>query len=285
MHHANLANFLANAGRVLKPAGPYAIVLLEDGREVESTITHCRKAGFSEVLVFGHPDLFPDDADGLHLVPHDMHETGAMLDIVNSVIVACPGIWLHYCFNAEYLFFPFCETRTVRELTQFATEERRDTVLTFVIDLYSNDLGTDPDAVSRPHAHFDRAGYYALQRYKDGLPLERQLDFFGGLRWRFEEHVPYEKRRIDRVGLFRAQKGLTLSADHRFNLAEYNTYACEWHHNISATICSFRTAKALMNNPGSKFEISYFWWQNSEAFEWNSQQLMELGLMEPGQWF
>ena len=64
-----------------------------------------------------------------------------------------------------------------------------------------------------------------------------------------------------------------------------NTYACPWHNNITAAVCSFRTAKALRSNPGSRFDIQNFRWHNSMPFEWQSQQLMDLGLMEPGQWF
>ncbi len=48
---------------------------------------------------------------------------------------------------------------------------------------------------------------------------------------------------------------------------------------------SFRTAKALRTNPGSRDAIATFHWHNSVRFGWNSQQLMDLGLMEPGQWF
>jgi hypothetical protein len=48
---------------------------------------------------------------------------------------------------------------------------------------------------------------------------------------------------------------------------------------------SFRTAKALRSNAGSMFDIRDFRWHNSVRFEWHSQQLMDLGLMEPGQWF
>lgn len=270
----------------MSPKGPYAIVLLEDAIEVDSTVAHCIAAGFSEVLVFGRPELLPKRDDALHVIEHDLHEGGGLSGIVNAVISVCPDQWLHYCYNGEYLYFPFCETRTVRELVTFNAEERRDTIMTFVIDLYSNDLGQHPAAVSREHAYFDALGYYALQRFtQDGHALERQMDFFGGLRWRFEEHVPWLKRRIDRVSLFRAYKGLKLNEDHTFNDAEYNTFSCAWHHNISASICSFRTAKALMSNPGSRYAIPHFWWKNSEKFDWSSTQLLELGLMEPGQWF
>ena len=170
----------------------------------------------------------------------------------------------------------------------FHTEERRNAMLAYVIDLYAENLGTYPNAVSLDEAHLDRSGYYALAR-KDmanhGHPKERQLDFFGGLRWRYEEHVPANRRKIDRIPLFRAKKGLQLRDDHTFNDEEYNTYACPWHHNITASICSFRTAKALKSNPGSTFEIDTFKWHNSAPFEWHSRQLLDLGLMEPGQWF
>ncbi|WP_366941490.1 hypothetical protein [uncultured Litoreibacter sp.] len=286
MQHASLSAFISKAPTVLKPKGPFAIVLLEDAVEVDSTIDHCHSLGFSEVLVFGNRDLLPEDRGAAHLVAQDMHASNAMPEVVNAVIEACPGQWLHYCYNSEYLYFPFCETRNVKELVTFNTEERRDTIMTYVIDLYSKDLGKYSNAVSVDEAYFDKAGYYALQRFtQDGHALERQLDFFGGLRWRYEEHVPWLKRRIDRVSLFRAYKGLTLSGNHTFNDEEYNTYSCPWHHNISATVCSFRTAKALMSNPGSMYAIPHFWWKGSERFEWNSNQLMQLGLMEPGQWF
>ena len=132
-------------------------------------------------------------------------------------------------------------------------------------------------------AMFDRSGYYALARPgRDGAPLPRQLDFHGGLRWRFEEHIPADRRRIDRIALFRSQPGLKLLPDHRFNIEEYNTYSCPWHHNITAAIASFRVAKALVRNPGSRDQIQTFTWRNSHPFRWHSQQLMDLGLMEPG---
>ena len=103
--------------------------------------------------------------------------------------------------------------------------------------------------------------------------------------WRFEEHVAPARRRIDRIALFRAAPGLHLEADHRFGIPEYNTYACPWHNNLTAAIASFRAAKALATNPGSREAVGSFQWRNSERFQWNAQQLMDLGLMEPGQWF
>lgn len=167
-------------------------------------------------------------------------------------------------------------------------EERREAILTYVIDLYAGDLENHPDAVSLEEAQMDKSGYYALARpdpQNHNHPKERQLDFFGGLRWRYEEHIPSDKRKIDRISLFRNKPGLVLNSDFTFNDQEYNTYSCEWHNNITTAICSFRTAKALKTNPGSTFDISTFRWHNSVPFEWHSRQLLDLGLMEPGQWF
>lgn len=211
-----------------------------------------------------------------------------MENAINALMVPCDGQWLYYCYNAEYFFFPFSETRNIIEMLSFHSEERRDAMLAYVIDLYASDLDQFPDAVSLDHAHMDRSGYYALARpdpENHNHPKERQLDFFGGLRWRFEEHVPAARRKIDRIPLFRAKKGLKIRWDHTFSDEEYNTYACPWHHNITCAICSFRTAKALKSNPGSRFEIDSFTWHNSAPFEWHSRQLLDLGLMEPGQWF
>jgi hypothetical protein len=75
--------------------------------------------------------------------------------------------------------------------------------LTYVVDLYAGDLHESPTAVSLDDAYMDKSGYYALAR-KDAQNEfeERQLDFYGGLRWRFEEHVPALRRRIDQISIF-----------------------------------------------------------------------------------
>ncbi|MCT8161835.1 hypothetical protein [Pseudoruegeria sp. SHC-113] len=288
MFYGDLQDFLSN-GKAALAKGPVAMILVEDLVEVDTTIRHHQNIGFASVLVFAPDELVlpPELEATVHRIRFDTHADAAMQTAVNAVIKAAPGIWMYYCFNAEYLFYPFSETRSVAEMLAFHTEERRDAMLCYVVDLYAGDLADHPDAVSLEDAYMDRSGYYALGRFRgrDSEAMERQLDFFGGLRWRFEEHVPFERRRIDRIGLFRAAPGLTLREDHTFSDEEYNTYACQWHHNLTAAICSFRTAKALRKNPGSRYEIHNFRWRNSMPFEWHSQQLMDLGLMEPGQWF
>lgn len=268
--------------------GPVALIFLEDTVELASTLRHHLSRGFARVVALSRAGIAipPDLSREIDHVTVDMNRDHAVPETINRIIEAAPDIWFYFGFNAEYLFHPFCETRTVTEMLTFHTEERRDSMLAFVIDLYAGDLDQAPDAVDPDNAWLDRSGYYALQRTdRDGSPIDRQMDFFGGMRWRFEEFIPEDRRRIDRIALFRACKGLKINHDLSFNIPEYNTYACPWHHNLTAAVASFRAAKALRRNPGSRFDIHGFRWRGSEPFRWTSHQLMTLGLMEPGQWF
>ncbi|WP_107494968.1 glycosyltransferase family 2 protein [Thalassobius sp. I31.1] len=290
MIYDSLQTFLENGQKAIAK-GPVAIILVEDLVEVESTIRHHQKLDFASILVLRPAGLeLPEDlSDTLHIITWDPFEDDATETAVNAISQAtAPGTWIYYCYNAEYLMYPFMETRSVAELLAFHTEERRHAMLTYVVDLYAKDLNQHPSGVSLEDAWFDRTGYYALAREDAAngyARKERQLDFYGGLRWRFEEHVPYLKRTIDRISLFTSAPYLEMKSGHVFNDEEYNTYSCEWHHNLTASIASFRAAKALRSNPGSRDVIGNFSWHNSVKFDWNSQQLLDLGLMEPGQWF
>jgi hypothetical protein len=289
VQYADMQEFLAKATAVLV-RGPVAVIMAEDLVEVDTTIRHHLNAGFRSIVLCAPAQLaLPADvAQSVHHITYDVHGDNALADAVNALMDAADGIWLYYCYNAEYLFHPFCETRNIRELIAFHAEERRNALLSYVVDLYADDLNRFQNAVSLETALLDRSGYYALGRpdaANKNHPKERQLDFFGGLRWRFEEHIPQPRRKIDRISIFRAKRGLRLRPDFTFTDEEYNTYACPWHHNLTVAVCSFRTAKALRTNPGSRFDIHTFRWRNSTEFQWHSQQLMDLGLMEPGQWF
>lgn len=285
MHFAS-PDALARSDARTWARGPVLVILCEDAVEVESTLAHHIALGFRTIVLALPPGLHApvDLGAGVHTLAMGARDEAFATTAVNAAAAALPeGHWLGYLYNAEYLFFPFSESRSIGEALQFCAEERRASVLTYVIDLYAPDLTLN--GVDLAAAHLDRTGYYALARYADGQPLERQMDIFGGLRWRYEEHVPWERRRIDRVGLFRTGPEVRLTGDHTTSEPERNTYACPWHHSMTATICSFRAAKALATNPGSRAQIESFLWHNSIPFEWRAQQLLDLGLMEPGQWF
>lgn len=272
--------------------GPFAVLIAEDRVELAASLSHLLQLGFRHVFLCApaamdvSQEIEGHDPNTLSIIRDHTRRPDAAADVVNALIPLVPDQWIHYCYNAEFFFYPFCEDRTAGEMAAFITEERRDSVLTYVIDLYAPDLNITPNAVSLDQAMLDSAGYFAdARRDGQGQAKDRQHDFYGGLRWRFEEHVPKSRRRIDRTGFFRAKQGLRLLEDHRLNDEEMNTFACEWHHSITATICSFRVAKALRSNAGSRYEIGDFRWHRSKRFQWSSQQLMDLGLMEPGQWF
>ncbi len=288
MIHKSLDDYIRR-NREAPKKGPIAMVFAEDEVEVASTALHARKSCFALVMVLGGEPAVSLAPDQVGVVPilYDVQKDGAVEAAVNRVIAAAQGQWIHYCFNGEYLFHPYCETRSIEEMLAFHTEERREAMLTYVVDLYAGDLEQAPNAVDLENAMFDGSGYYALPRYRarEDQPKDRQLDIFGGIRWRFEEHIPARGRKIDRISLFRAKPGLTLRADHTLSDEEMNTFACPWHNNLTAALVSFRAAKALRHNPGSRKAIGDFNWPGSVRFNWSSQQLMDLGFMEPGQWF
>ncbi len=289
MRYLSLDQFLV-AEKASLAKGPVAMILAEDNVEVDTTLRHHLDIGFAPVILLAAPQLeLPAELEAkIARVDTQVFETGILQRMVNALIAAAPGAWLFYCYNAEYLFFPFLESRKLDEMLAFHTEERREALISYVVDIYAESLTEHPNAVSLDTAHLDKTGYYALAREdaaNNWAHRERQLDFYGGLRWRFEEYVPWTRRRIDRIALFRAKPGITLRDDFTLSDEEMNTYACPWHNNLTTAIASFRTAKALRANPGSRFAINTYIWQNSTPFDWHSQQLLDLGLMEPGQWF
>lgn len=281
MPHQELDRFLRTNGTNLPD--PIAVILAEDEVELGGTIQHHLAMGFGTILVIG--DVAGVTTERVHLFPAQLNRLEDSIDALNKIIAACTGKWIYYAFNAEYLYFPYCETRTIKDAITFMEEERRTAVFTYAIDLYPENLSYHGNGVDVASAHLDRNGYYGSERFEDGEPAARQPEIFGGLRWRFEEHIPWEKRRIDRISLFKAAQGLEIGPDLRLNDPEMNTISCQWHNNMTIAVMSFRVAKALMHNPGSADDIDTFHWGGSRKFEWNSTQLMELGFMEPGQWF
>jgi hypothetical protein len=287
MHYPDLAALNLDTKTVLSQ-GPIALILVEDDVEITGTIKHHLRLGFAQIFIFCPAGMdVPNDLDtNVHRVDFDVTAEGALATINNAVIKAAQGQWIYYCYNAEYLMFPYCETRSIGELLTFMTEERRDCVMSYTVDLYARDLTQTPNAVDPQTPYFDRAGYFALARQDaQGKILERQMNIHGGLRWRFEEHIAKTRQRLDRASLYRAVPGLQMVDDGTLSEPENNTVSCPWHHNITVVTASFRTAKALRRNPGSRHAIDTFYGAHSEPFTWSSQQLLDLGLIEPGQWF
>lgn len=288
MTFPTLADFLFRARQDLA-RGPIAVILAEDDTEVESTIAHHLGQGFARLLLLRPAGILPGSATEDPRVSDivlDFAPRNAVPEALSRIIsAAAQDTWLYWGFNAEYLYYPYCESRSVGEMLAFHAEERRAAMIGYLIDLYAADIASHPAGVDRDSAMFERSGYYASDRHRDGIALERQFEIFGGLRWRFEEHIPWARRRLDRVALLRTAKGLTMRPDYTLSDEEMNTISCPWHHNLTCAVASFRTAKALLSNPGSRQAITQLKWSGSEPFRWSSQQLLEMGFIEPGQWF
>ncbi len=131
--------------------GPVAVIIAEDDVEVAATLRHYRDKGFKTVILCAPPEL-NYDTDGLEdviRVDYPTLSVGATSAIVNAIAAALPEkTWLFYGYNAEFLFYPFSETRTVGEMLAFHAEERRFSMLTYVVDVYAGDLGAADNAVS-----------------------------------------------------------------------------------------------------------------------------------------
>ena len=217
MQYSSLSDFQTR-GRAALARGPVAIVVAEDDVEVDTTIRHNLMSGFQSVLLFA-PEAVPLAASlesVVHRIGFDTLAEGAAAAAVNGVIEAAPeGTWLYYSYNAEYLFYPFAETRTVGEMLAFHAEERRAAMLAYVIDLYASDLGKADNAVSLEDAHLDRhrtitasgrdgSGTGRLGRRQVRLlSAASKVAGGGGSRSIF----PRRGGRIDRIALFRARRG------------------------------------------------------------------------------
>jgi hypothetical protein len=292
MIHASLDDFLAR-GRSHLARGPVALIFAEDQAEVASTLDHHLARGFRSVVLLAPVWVLEGTGVPAEVVQvaHDVRVAPGGLAAATSRALAAaePGTWIYAGYNAEYLFYPFCETRTVGEMLAFHAEERRMSLPCVTVDLYPDDLDRAPGGVSLSRAWLDSAGYYSLPARDPAngwAPLDRQEEIHGGMRWRMEAHIPWDRRRLDRIALVRADRGLSLTPDWRVaGDPERNTLNCPWHRNLTGAVASFRVAKALATNPASRDHIAGFMGPMSVRFDWSSRQLLDLGFMEPGQWF
>ena len=253
---------------------PTALVIAEDDVALQETITHVLGRGFGQVLVALPAGIEMDCTDAA-MLRAPTEGPGCTEALVNAVLSALPsGTWLHYCYNAEFLIHPFGETRRITEMLEFHASERRSAMATLVVDLFARDLGTHPNGVDLDRPAFDRTGYFQ----NDGT-------IQGGLRWRHAPDIPPNQQRLDRYSLVQAKPGLHLGPDHTWSDPELNTLSCPWHRNLTASIASFRAAKALTKAPGPGSRITSFDWPGAKTFDWTSGQLLDAGFMEVGQWF
>lgn len=277
MHFASIDDFRRSNGAPLR--GPVAIIVCENTFLIRETADWLLRMGARSVIAIGAVgEVFAADeaVSGIAAEVNIVEERTAALNNLTGVVA--PGQWVLLCFNGEFAFFPHQETRRLADFTDFMTAERRGAVMGYTIDLYSDALGRDEAAFSMDDAYFDTAGWYGFER--EG----RQIDVYGGLGWRYEEYTPRDMFRISRPALFTTGSGVTLSDELWLSDDEANAVSCPWHHNPTMALMSVRRARALRNHPKFGQGVKTFMWPNSERFEWRSEQLVNHGLIEKGQW-
>ncbi|MEM7524113.1 MAG: hypothetical protein AAF360_10215, partial [Pseudomonadota bacterium] len=175
---------------------------------VDATITHLRGRGFGRIIAAGPGAAsLGEDADDsdVYAFTAKVHDPAQRAKLLNNLIDAHRGEWLLVCFNGEFFFHPFCDTRSVRDLIEFMWSERRDAVMNYAIDLYNDDM--TGEAFNREMAYFDAEGWYGFERG------EKLADVYGGLGWRFEEFTPRDMSRVNRPALFWADPAVPIRGD------------------------------------------------------------------------
>ena len=256
-------------------AGPVAIVFIQDDALVDETFERLVKNGFKNFIAVGTAEAVSDLNGATLTITVDPDRNLKTPQILNILMPSLDGRWVYHCQNAEFLFFPFCEGRNIADLICFADEERRPSVFATTVDLYCK------GAPNIDGATIDSGGFYSMVHTENGHPADRQIDVFGGLRWRHSDHFENHERVLNRNVLFKAHSELELAWDYRFNDPEYNTISCPWHHNVTICVASYWAYKRLTSDD----KDTDFTWFKSQKFDWSSTQLMLLGFMEPGQWF
>ena len=258
-------------------SGPIAVMICESGTHCDESAAHALGRGFGAVLALGPGAAAMAETDGTYRVEADVMSDAARTHTLNRVIAGLADKWLLILFNGEYFYYPFAETRSVKDLTEFLWSERRSSIMSYTIDLYNDAMKTGaPPRLD--DAYFDAEGWYGFERG------DRLADVYGGLGWRFEEYVPLNLSRVNRPAFFLARKGLTIDADLWLSDEEMNTFSCPWHHSPTVALMSFRRARTLLDHPKFSQGVDTLTWPHSRRFTGASEQLVESGLIEAGQW-
>ena len=277
MTHRSVPDFLASAAFKRLKSGVFSVVFCEEDWLVPQTVAHALSLRPRHVLVIGRTGALADDQD-VSVITMDLSERSAKAEILNRLIPALDGRWLTWVSNGEFLIFPWCETRTLGDLTQFLGDERRRVLYSYALDLYAPEMPA-AEALREAELWFDFKGYHAFPEE------DRRLTAFGGLGWRFEEFFPPWLQQIGRPAVFRAAKGLQIERDLMFEDTAYRSVSAPWHHSPTGAVMSLRRTRRLLLAPGFDAVADRLIWQGSARFSWQSRQLLDLGMIEPGQWF
>ena len=259
------------------PPGVVAILLCESEIHAQASADRLIDQGITALVVVGSAKIVSPTVPIFQIShydgPPDTHS------LLNTLFDALSGRWVLWLWNGEFFVFPFGETRVLADLAAFLEDERRKVLFTYALDLYGEDLPAADVDPRECDLYFDREGYHAFPKEQN------QLRVYGGLGWRFAEITPKDLHQIGRSSLIRAQAGVHLGRDMIFHDVEYGSVSCPWHHNPTGAILGLRRTRRIMAHPNFPAVRNKLIWWGSEPVAWTSAQLLEAGMIEPGQWF
>lgn len=275
--HYPTAKAFARAAPML-PSGPVGILLCESAVHADHSAQALAAQGAASIIAVGASQgiTLPDTPVIRIDEAPDMQSDR---EILNTLFRALTDRWVVWLWNGEFLLFPFCETRSLPDLTQFLADERRKSLFCYALDLYARTMPPPSDPPQKAGLYFDRVGYHAFP--KDG----EQLRIYGGLGWRFEEICPPPMQQIGRTALLKVAADTALDRERLFGQSELDSVACPWHHNPTAAVMSLRRTQRILAHPAFDKVADRLIWHGTTTFEWHSHQLLDLGMIEPGQWF
>lgn len=217
-----------------------------------------------------------------------------------------PGHWCLMLDPDEFLVYPYMESRSLRELTEFLDENRKESFFTLMLDMYGR--GTIEETVYSPGQNplevspwFDKTGY--CQEY---VPRYWNWWIRGGVRRRvFFKDKPYEAPALNKTVLVKWRQHFSFisSAHHlwprRLNRPHFKDglapTGCLLHFKFLSSFKvkveeemqrkeHFAGSKEYIRYKNSLSEGKSLWHEGSVKFAgW--QQCVELGLMNLGRWF
>lgn len=259
------------------PRGVVAVLLCESRLHAAASARRLAAQGAAAVIVVGEAPAveLPCPVVRIDEEPRE----GQVAGLLNGLFDALAGRWVLWLWNGEFFVFPYGETRTLADLAQFLDDERRVSVFTYALDLYADDLPREREPPEEARLFFDRLGYHAFPR------PDRQLRLFGGLGWRFEELTPAHMHQLGRATLLRPARGVHMGRDLLFEDPAYSSVSAPWHHSPTAAVMTLRRSWRIFAHPRFPDLRRSLHWHGTTPFEWSSRQLLELGMIEPGQWF
>ena len=260
------------------PGGIVAILLCESDRHADASARRLVAQGVGSIIAVGASETLGDPGVPVIRIEEAPHPKPLPV-MLQTLLRALAGRWVLWLWNSEFLVFPFCETRRLNDLADFLGDERRLSIYGYTLDLYAKTLPAPADDPTGVNLYFDRLGYYAFPREGDFLQLR------GGLGWRFEEYTPPTMQSIGRTIMLKPDAAISVTRDLTFGDTIYDTVNCPWHHNPTAAVMSLRRTRRIMAHPGFAGVADRLIWPGTTQFDWTSRQLLEIGMIEPGQWF